>query len=219
MVATVAHELRSPLTGIKGFSATLIKRWDQFSDEQRKFMLATIDADADRLSRLVTELLDAARIDAGRLTLRTEAINVPETIQRVLDSVFAQSEDVPKIVIDGDPGIIWGDADRLIQVFTNIVENAVRHGTGVRSVVVGEIDDGVEVSVSDRGPGIPSDSRQRVYSRFWKSGPGAGSGLGMFIVRGIIEQHDGTIAIDDHPDGGAVITVCLPTNRPETMDD
>ena len=70
LVATVAHELRSPLTGIKGFASTLLSKWDKFSEEQRRFMLQTVDADADRLSRLITELLDTARIDAGRLTLK-----------------------------------------------------------------------------------------------------------------------------------------------------
>jgi signal transduction histidine kinase len=219
MVATVAHELRSPLTGIKGFTATLIKRWDQFTDEQRKFMLATVDADADRLSRLVTELLDAARIDAGRLTLRVEGVRVPELVTRVLNSVFAQSNENPEPVIEGNPQLIWGDADRLTQVVTNLVENARRHGESLREVTVREVDDAVAIVVCDRGPGIPADARMRVFSRFWKSGPGVGSGLGMFIVRGIVDQHGGTIEIDDDPRGGAQITVTLPVNVPEGMSD
>ena len=80
LVATVAHELRSPLTGIKGFSSTLLTKWERFSDDQRHLMLETVDADADRLGRLITELLDAARIDAGRLTLRRGPVRLDELL-------------------------------------------------------------------------------------------------------------------------------------------
>lgn len=215
MVATVAHELRSPLTGIKGFTATLLSRWDQFSDEQRKFMLSTVDADADRLSRLIAELLDAARIDSGRLTLRTGPVKLDELARRVLASVFAAAGERPEPVVDGDIPVVWGDEDRLTQVLTNLVENAVRHGEGLRSVGVRVLDaESVEVEISDHGSGIPIELRQRVFSRFWKSGPGAGSGLGMFIVRGVVEQHHGTIDIGSTDLGGARITVRLPINEP-----
>ncbi|WP_236757627.1 PAS domain-containing sensor histidine kinase [Aeromicrobium sp. PE09-221] len=219
MVATVAHELRSPLTGIKGFTATLLSRWDQFSEEQRKFMLSTVDADADRLSRLIAELLDAARIDSGRLTLRTGPVAFDALARRVLASVFAASEERPEPVIRGEIPVVWGDEDRLMQVLTNLVENAVRHGDGLRDVVVRSVEDGVEVEVSDHGSGIPPELRQRVFSRFWKSGPGAGSGLGMFIVRGVVEQHHGTIDIGSTEVGGARITVRLPINQPAGLVD
>lgn len=217
MVATVAHELRSPLTGIKGFTATLLSRWDAFTDEQRKFMLETVDADADRLTRLITELLDAARIDSGRLTLRTGPVHLDELANRVLGSVFATATEPPTLTVDGHVPIIWGDADRITQVVTNLVENANRHGQGLRELVVRQSGDGVCLVVSDHGPGIPEEMRQRVFSRFWKAGSGAGSGLGMFIVRGIVSQHGGTIDIDDAPGGGAKITVRIPINEPEAL--
>lgn len=221
MVATVAHELRSPLTGIKGFSATLLSRWEAFTEEQRVFMLQTIDADADRLSRLITELLDAARIDAGRLSLRTEPVRLEELTERVLASVFSTAEEPPLPRVDGEAPLVWGDRDRITQVFTNLIENAIRHGEGLREVVVspGDRDGtaGVVVEVVDNGPGIPEESRMRIFSRFWRSGPGAGSGLGMFIVRGVVDQHGGTIAIADAEGGGACIRVWLPVNEPDTM--
>ena len=223
MVAMVAHELRSPLTGIKGFSATLLRRWESFTEEQRLFMLQTIDADADRLSRLVTELLDAARIDAGRLSLRTEPVRLDQIASRVLESVFSNQEVAPAAVISEPIPVIWGDSDRLTQVLTNIVENAVRHGEGLRELQVRELNrkgsQGVEISIADQGPGIDEDLRVRVFSRFWRSGPGAGSGLGMFIVRGVIDQHGGTIDIDDADEGGALIRLWLPVNEPDTLTD
>lgn len=219
MVATVAHELRSPLTGIKGFTATLLSRWDQFSEEQRRFMLSTVDADADRLSRLIAELLDAARIDSGRLTLRTGPVRLDALASRVLTSVYAAAEDHPSPVVEGEVPVIWGDEDRITQVLTNLVENAIRHGDGLRELRVRPVDDAVLVEVSDFGSGIPEELRQRVFSRFWKSGPGAGSGLGMFIVRGVVQQHHGGIDIGSDDRGGARISIRLPVNEPASMRD
>ncbi|MET0954176.1 MAG: ATP-binding protein [Aeromicrobium sp.] len=224
LVATVAHELRSPLTGIKGFTSTLLTKWDKFSEEQRQLMLETVDADADRLSRLITELLDAARIDAGRLTLRRGPVKLDEIVRHVLTNVSGGATDPFEISIKDDLDLIWGDGDRITQVVTNLVENAMRHGFGLREIVVQNTrhDDGTEgvsLQVHDHGPGIPEEMRQRVFSRFWRSGPGAGSGLGMYIVRGIVEQHGGGIQILGAEGGGAQIRVWFPINEPDSMTD
>jgi signal transduction histidine kinase len=224
LVATVAHELRSPLTGIKGFTSTLLTKWDKFSEEQRRLMLETVDADADRLSRLITELLDAARIDAGRLTLRRGPVKLDEIVRHVLTNVSGGATDPFEISIKDDLDLIWGDGDRITQVVTNLIENAMRHGFGLREIVVQNtrhVDgtDGVSLQVHDQGPGIPEEMRQRVFSRFWRSGPGAGSGLGMYIVRGIVEQHGGGIQILDAEGGGAQVRVWFPINEPDSMTD
>ncbi|MFT4188241.1 MAG: HAMP domain-containing sensor histidine kinase [Aeromicrobium sp.] len=222
LVATVAHELRSPLTGIKGFTATLLSKWDRFTDEQRQFMLETVDADADRLSRLITELLDAARIDAGRLALARAPVRLDEVARRVLRSVSAASAPSWSAELD-EVDVIWGDADRLAQVITNLVENAMRHGHGLRRVEVVEEgrggEPGARLRLVDAGPGIPEEERQRVFNRFWRSGPGAGSGLGMYIVGGIVSQHGGHVEIGDAPGGGAQIDVWLPVNEPDVLTD
>jgi signal transduction histidine kinase len=215
LVATVAHELRSPLTGIKGFSSTLLTKWDRFSDDQRQLMLETIDADADRLTRLITELLDAARIDAGRLALRREGVDLTELLSRLLSSIG--SGDGLSDVLEAKPDVplIWGDRDRILQVFTNLFENAIRHGLGLRRVTVAPEGNGVAIDVVDEGPGIAVEDRTRVFSRFWRSGPGAGSGLGMFIVAGIVDEHGGSLEITDGPaDRGANIRVWLPVGQP-----
>lgn len=217
LVATVAHELRSPLTGIKGFTSTLLSKWDRFSDDQRQLMLETVDSDADRLGRLVTELLDAARIDAGRLILRREPVKVDELLERVLRSIGAVERAADALEVVGVIDVVWADADRLIQVFTNLVENAMRHGQGLTRVIVSADPDGVIVRVQDAGRGIPEDERERVFTRFWRSGPGAGSGLGMYIAAGIVEQLGGVIEIDDVETGGANVQVRLPRNVPEAL--
>ena len=226
LVATVAHELRSPLTGIKGFSSTLLTKWDKFSEDQRRLMLETIDADAERLTRLISELLDAARIDAGRLTLRRGPMRLDEVVTRVLASVSAGSGASSRydLEIADDLEVIWGDQDRIIQVVTNLIENANRHGHGLRRVLVQntqhpDYQGGLSLQIQDAGPGIPVADRQRVFSRFWRSGPGQGSGLGMYIVRGIVVEHGGEIDIQDAEGGGAVIRVWFPINEPDTMSD
>ncbi|MEV7396524.1 ATP-binding protein [Aeromicrobium sp. NPDC092404] len=222
LVATVAHELRSPLTGIKGFTSTLLTKWDKFSEEQRQFMLETVDADADRLSRLITELLDAARIDAGRLTLKRGPVKLDEIVRHVMTNVSGGAAEPFEISIGDDLDLIWGDSDRITQVVTNLVENAMRHGFGLRELVVQNeqrAEGGVVLEVHDNGPGIPEEMRQRVFSRFWRAGPGAGSGLGMYIVRGIVEEHGGVIDILDAEGGGALIRSWFPINEPDTMTD
>ncbi|MFT4298509.1 MAG: PAS domain-containing sensor histidine kinase [Aeromicrobium sp.] len=223
LVATVAHELRSPLTGIKGFTSTLLTKWDRFTDEQRQFMLETVDAEADRLTRLIIDLLDAARIDSGRLTLKRGPVRLDELTERVLRSISAAGSEPSWRMDIGAVQTVWGDEDRLVQVFTNLAENAMRHGHGLRRVEVVEAEregvHGVRVRMCDRGPGIPPEARQRVFSRFWRSGPGAGSGLGMYIVGGIVTQHGGLVDIDDAAGGGAQIDVWLPVNEPEALRD
>ncbi len=223
LVATVAHELRSPLTGIKGFTSTLLTKWDKFSEDQRRFMLETVDADADRLSRLITELLDAARIDAGRLTLKRGPVKLDEVVRNVLRNVSGGATTPFEVSIGNDLNLIWGDGDRMAQVVTNLVENALRHGFGLKQVSVmnASIDgeNGVVLHVIDQGPGIPVEMRQRVFSRFWRSGPGAGSGLGMYIVRGIVLEHGGQVDITDAEGGGASISTWFPINEPDAMTD
>ena len=220
LVATVAHELRSPLTGIKGFSSTLLTKWDRFSDEQRQLMLETIDADADRLTRLITELLDAARIDAGRLALRREGVDLDEIVRHCSPASSGGAAE-PFEMHRRRPRLIWGDRDRL----SRCSRTCSRTPSGTGSACADRVKrrgaragDGVAIEVHDDGPGI-AEERQRVFSRFWRSGPGAGSGLGMYIVAGIVEEHGGSIEIHDAEGGGANIRVWFPINEPDTMTD
>ncbi len=224
LVATVAHELRSPLTGVKGFTATLLAKWDRFSEQQRKLMLETVDADADRLARLITELLDTARIDSGRLTLRTEPVDVEALVERVVTSAEAAGARPMRVFAhDGLPEM-WGDSDKLSQVVTNLVDNAQRHGKGTVDVVFGpesaaDGTPGVFLLVDDEGNGIPDEMRDRAFTRFWRSGARDGSGLGLYIVRGLVEAHAGEVTILDSASGGARVRVWLPVAQPDTLED
>jgi signal transduction histidine kinase len=222
LVATVAHELRSPLTGVKGFVQALLNRWDRLNDEQKKLMLTTVAADSDRLTRLIAELLDVARIDTGRLQLHPRPSDAAVLTRRIVDSVSqATARAIAFQVVDGLPSI-HADPDKFTQVVTNLVENAVRHGEGTVHVTLaplgpGELGDqpGVRITVDDEGEGIPVDMRRRVFTKFWKGGKRGGSGLGLYIVVGLTKVHGGTVTIDDAPGGGARIEVAWPSAVPD----
>jgi len=220
LVATVAHELRSPLTGVKGFVSTLLAKWDKLNDEQKKLMLETVNSDADRLARLIVELLDVARIDTGRLSLHPRPVDVTATLERILESARVGSS--REIRLDAAPDLptVTADPDKLVQVVTNLVENAIRHGEGVVTLTAIAIPDstpfpGVLLHVDDEGDGISPEIRSRVFTKFWKHGIRGGSGLGMYIVHGLVDAHGGSVEIGDAPGGGARITVMWPENRPE----
>lgn len=222
LVATVAHELRSPLTGVKGFVQALLNRWDKLNDEQRKLMLTTVNADADRLVRLIAELLDVARIDTGRLSLYPREADAVLLARRVVDSVAAGTSRVIELeAADGLPEV-FADPDKLTQVVTNLVENAVRHGQGRVKVSLAPTPagcdvQGVRICVDDEGEGIPEEMRRRVFTKFWKHGTSGGSGLGMYIVGGLARAHGGYVTITEADGGGARVMVDWPSEdrRPE----
>jgi signal transduction histidine kinase len=222
LVATVAHELRSPLTGVKGFVQALLNRWDRLNDEQKKLMLTTVSADSDRLSRLIAELLDVARIDTGRLQLHPRPNDAAVLTRRIVESVSAGTARQIALDVSGELPDIHADPDKFTQVVTNLVENAVRHGEGTVHVTLtplgpGELGDqpGVRIVVDDEGEGIPVEMRSRVFTKFWTGGRRGGSGLGLYIVGGLTKAHGGTVTIGDAPSGGARITVVWPSAVPD----
>ncbi len=224
LVATVAHELRSPLTGVKGFVQAMLSRWDKLNDEQKKLMLTTVSADSDRLSRLIAELLDVARIDTGRLQLYPRPCDAEVLVRRAVDSVAASTSRPLALEVDADVPRVLADPDKLTQVVTNLVENAVRHGSGVVRVHLGAgpggpgspAADRIVLRVDDEGDGIPAEARRRVFTKFWTAGSGGGSGLGLYIVSGLTRAHGGTVTIDDAPGGGARLVVSWPAAPPPT---
>ncbi len=215
LVATVAHELRSPLTGVKGFAATLLSKWDKLNDAQKKMMLETVNVDADRLTRLIAELLDVARIDTGRLSLYPRPLDFSQAVERVVASVRAGTG--REIAFDASDRLpqVMADPDKLAQVLHNVVDNAIRHGEGDVRLSATPLDDsapfgGVLLLVDDEGAGISPEIRSRVFTKFWKHGTRGGSGLGMYIIHGLVRAHGGLVEIDDAPGGGARIAIMWP---------
>jgi signal transduction histidine kinase len=215
LVATVAHELRSPLTGVKGFVQALLNRWDKLNDEQKKLMLTTVHSDSERLSRLIAELLDVARIDTGRLALYPRPSDAGVLVDRAVASVqagtarhivYSAGDNLPEVSVD---------PDKFTQVVTNLIENGVRHGDGTVTVRIDELGPtdeypGIRVVVEDEGEGIAPEMRRRVFTKFWKSGARGGSGLGMYLVNGLVRAHGGSVTIGDAAGGGARVELTWP---------
>jgi PAS domain S-box-containing protein len=228
LVSTVAHELRSPLTSVKGFTATLLNKWSRFTDDQKRVMLETVNADADRVTRLITELLDVSRIESGRMEVHRQLVDLPDRARKIIAGRVAagDAEDRFRLEVHGGLPETWLDADKIDQILGNLVENAVRHGAGIVTVVVeparmdGEaalppvivpgVPDAASVSVRDQGEGISPEVAPRVFRRFWRGKRRGGTGLGLYIVKGLVEAHGGTIGVRCAPGGGAEFRFIVP---------
>ena len=139
LIATVAHELRSPLTSVKGFTATLLAKWERFTDDQKRLMLETVDADANRVTRLIAELLDISRIDSGRLEVRRQPVDMAAAVRRhVAGAHRRRAARRPLHRPHRGAGLpdLWADPDKIDQVLGNLLENAVRHGEGTVTIEV-----------------------------------------------------------------------------------
>ncbi|MEU9863391.1 ATP-binding protein [Streptomyces sp. NPDC047971] len=222
LIATVAHELRSPLTSVKGFTATLLAKWERFTDDQKRLMLETVDADANRVTRLIAELLDISRIDSGRLEVRRQPVDIAAAVGRHIQAHTTGGQSPDRFFVRVQPQLpdLWADPDKVDQVLGNLLENAVRHGEGTVTIEVAPTcattdgEKGTAVTVSDEGPGIPEESMGRVFTRFWRGSKRGGTGLGLYIVKGIVEAHGGTITVGRGPRGGAEFRFILPVGAP-----
>ncbi|MFT5223468.1 MAG: signal transduction histidine kinase [Glaciecola sp.] len=214
LVATVSHELRSPLTSVKGFTKTLLLKWDRFSDDQKRLMLETINEDADRVTRLLTELLDVSRIDANRLKVNRQGVDLAAVGVGVVEGAKVRSEAEGRTIIASvEPvGKALLDLDKVKQVLDNLVENAINYGQGVITVRV-QLEDGVLTSaVSDEGPGISADQALSIFEKFGRGREvrRAGTGLGLYISRGLVRAHGGDLTLDSEVGRGSTFTASWP---------
>ncbi|MGH8981585.1 MAG: ATP-binding protein [Acidimicrobiales bacterium] len=214
LIGAVSHDLRTPLASVKtAVSALRQAQTGQGLDESdRQELLALIEDRADALDRLVTNLLDMTRIRSGALELRRAIVPVGDLVDGAL-----HASAVPTNAVDVDvpfdlPPV---DIDQVLmeQVLANLFDNAVRHSPdGTRVRVTASVDGGVvQVSVEDRGPGVPSADRERVFTMFSRIGGGGRAGLGLAIARAFVEAHGQTIRVEDAPTGGARFVVTLPS--------
>jgi signal transduction histidine kinase len=237
LVSTVAHELRSPLTSVKGFTATLLNKWGRFTDDQKRVMLETVNADTDRVTRLITELLDVSRIESGRMEVHRQLVDLPDRVSKLIAGRVASGDAEDRFRLEVRSGLpeTWLDADKIDQILGNLVENAVRHGAGIVTIVVEPaysddaapldgtpsldntgakaplgMPDAAAVSVRDQGEGIAPDVAPRVFRQFWRGKRRGGTGLGLYIVKGLVEAHGGTINVCRAPGGGAEFRFIVP---------
>jgi hypothetical protein len=214
IVSTVSHELRSPLTSVKGYTSLLLNRWDRLRDDQKQMMLEQVNHDADRVTRLITELLDISRLETGRLVLRRQLVDVPRLVTTVIDKVALEYQELETEVAfpDGFPKV-YADPDKLEQVLTNLVENACKYasprGLRITGLAAGER---VSVAVHDQGEGIPPADLPKVFSKFFRRAVGrpTGSGLGLWISRGLVESHGGKLEAESKLGSGSTFRFTLP---------
>ncbi|MGQ0803020.1 MAG: ATP-binding protein [Actinomycetota bacterium] len=214
----VSHELRTPLTVVKGFVDTVLLHWEHLPDERRRELLGRASGNADELNRLVGQLLDFARIDADRVRLEPKILTVRVSAEAALEELGAVLErhrievDVPEALA------VMADADALAHVLTNLLVNAAKFAPpGTRVMVSARAaDDEVVISVSDEGPGVAPDDRERIFERFYQS-PGntvarKGTGIGLGVARTLVELHGGTIWVEGRPGDGATFSFTLPAS-------
>jgi len=219
-LANVSHELRTPLAVIKGSASSLLQPDVSFDEQDWRDFLQSIDKDADKLTRLVEDLLLMSRLESGALEVRKEPHSIPQVIASVregLDNLASQH----RLRINLPPGLpqVVVDDGHIGEVFTNLVENAVKYtAEGTQITVTASPNSGdVVVSVSDEGKGISPELHEKVFDRFYQveahqKERRSGTGLGLAICRGIIEAHGGKIWLESEPEKGAKFSFSLPTD-------
>ncbi|MDP9070601.1 MAG: PAS domain-containing sensor histidine kinase [Actinomycetota bacterium] len=197
IVSTVSHELRSPLTSVKGYTSLLLNRWDRLPDEQKRMMLEQVHHDADRVTRLITELLDISRLESGRLVLRRQMVDLPAVAASVIEKVRMEYPELDCTVSFPLPfPAVYADPDKVEQVLTNLVENACKYASPTGMTLQGSVGDGqVAVAVQDQGEGFPEHDLAKVFTKFFRRAETrpTGSGLGLWISRGLVEAHGGSL--------------------------
>ena len=221
VISTVSHELRSPLTSVRGYTSLLLNRWDRLADDQKRSMLEQVNHDAGRVTRLVTELLDISRLESGRLVLRRQLVDLAALAATVVEKVRMVEPEVDADVdFPADFPPVYADSDKIEQVLTNLVENAAKYGNPKGMRIFGRRSDGmVTVAVADKGEGIPERDLRRVFSKFFRRAETrpTGSGLGLWISRGLVEAHGGSLVVASQTGAGSTFSFTLPTAVPEAL--
>ena len=215
MISKIAHELRSPLTSVKGFSSTLIRRWDRFSDEQKFQFVETIHADAERMGRIVSEVLDLARMESGRLELHLQNVDLAALATQAA-AHHAALPGADRVKVEIDEGLMaHADPERLSHVLGNIIENAIKFSDEGSIVVAGRsLGDTVEVTVTDRGVGIEPERLGSVFSGPGPTGQKAtpsGTGLGLYLSKRLVDAHGGSMSVTSERGQGSTFVVTLPS--------
>jgi signal transduction histidine kinase len=220
-VSTVSHELRTPLTAIRGALGLVLAGTTGAVAPKTRDLLQIGLQNTERLIRLINDILDVERIEGGHLFVRREPCELAAILRTTVESLrtVAMEADVTLALEGEQSAVVTGDPDRLVQVFTNLISNAVRFSPRGESVTVSirTTPTSVVVFVSDRGPGIPLEFRRRIFGKFQQADPAGsagGAGLGLAIVQAIVERHGGSIRFESAPGHGTTFITELPYTAP-----
>lgn len=216
LLSAISHDLRTPLASIVGASSTLLATGNRLDANAQRELLQSVHDEAQRMSGMVTNVLDMARLQAGAVRLRLEWYPVEEVVGGVLTKMSARLAHHP-VQVDLQPALplVRLDAGLIERVLANLLENAVKYtpaGTPIEIAAVAENDEMI-ISVSDRGPGLPPGEEERVFEKFYRvteESAQSGAGLGLTICRAIVEAHGGRISAHNRPGGGVVFQFFLP---------
>jgi PAS domain S-box-containing protein len=215
-VATISHELRTPMAGVYGAAETLLHRDGELSVDQRRQLLEMVATQATRLRQITEAVLLTSRLDRDELPVERAPVDVTELVRAAIDAMGAQLS-ASEVALDvGDSvGAASGDADRIQQVLVNLLDNAVKYGGGNVTVRVEGANGSIRVSVADDGPGILPADQRRIFEKFYRAepqqhhGPG-GTGLGLYISRELVRRMDGRLEVSSAPGAGATFVLELP---------
>jgi two-component system sensor histidine kinase KdpD len=220
LLASISHDLRTPLAVITGASSTLAERGQDLDEQSRATLARSIELKAREISELVSNVLDLMRFESGQISLRRQWESLDDLVGSALARVDERLREYPvEVKIPADLPAIHVDADLIVQTLANLFDNVTKYTpAGTRVHVTARADDEwVHVTVDDEGPGLPAAGRDRLFDKFQRGrdeGTVVGAGLGLAICRAIISAHGGEIRAGDRPGGGARFEFTLPTTEP-----
>lgn len=222
-VSLASHDLRTPLTSLIGFTELMLSR--ELPEEKRRIFTETIHREAHRLAGVIDHFLDLQKIESGRIAYRKDPVDLPVIISRVKE-VFSGGLSKHTFRIDLPPGLrpVRGDPDRLQQVLSNLVSNAIKFSPGGGEILISasRTDGEVVISVQDQGLGVPAEARDRLFTKFYRiDSPDRreirGTGLGLAICRQIIEAHGGRIWVESEAGKGSTFSFSVPLDSQEEV--
>jgi signal transduction histidine kinase len=220
-IAITSHELRTPITAIRGFVKTLLRNRERLTAEQIASFMKIIDRQSERLARLVEDLLFVSRIEAGTIRLQMEEVGFGTFLKDVVDALTPEGRSRVWLDVDREAPPVVIDPHRTEQIIRNLIENALKFSPPDSQVFLkGEMEDGqVHVSVTDEGVGISAEEIPRIFERFHQAGEvmtreAEGAGLGLYITKRLVEAMDGEITVLSTPGEGTTFDVILPTRPP-----
>ena len=220
-IATISHELRTPLAAIYGCARTLLRPDLELREPDHARLLEVISQESERLTRIVSDILLASKIDAGRLRLKEQQFDAARLVRAVVEEMQASLNGAEAVSLDlvAPASVVWvsGDEDKLRQILINLVDNAVKYSPegGRIEVSVQQHDGGLRIAVTDEGLGIPHGEQQRIFGKFYRLDPQqsrgvGGTGLGLYISRELVRRMDGRVSVSSKEGEGSTFVVDLP---------